>query len=134
MFLMIRRPPRSTLFPSTTPSQSNTATLSASGEPAAPDETAEDLAYLVMQLVEGEPLSTVLERERRLGVGRTLEILRQTAEALAVAHAAGVVHRDVKPGNVLVGDDGVVRITDFGIAWSASSVPLTLTGQVVGTP
>ncbi len=112
----------------------NIATLFDYGESAAPDETGEAVTYLVMELVEGEPLSAVIERERRLDVARTLDILRQTAAALAVAHAAGVVHRDVKPGNVLLGDDGVVRITDFGIAWSASSVPLTLTGQVVGTP
>src|SRR4051812_4551778 len=98
------------------------------------DECGEHLAYLVMELVDGEPLSAVLAHEGRLGVERTLDVLRQTAAGLAAAHAAGVVHRDVKPGNVLVGRDGVVRITDFGVAWSASDVPLTLTGEVVGTP
>jgi eukaryotic-like serine/threonine-protein kinase len=97
------------------------------------EEDGECLAYLVMELVEGENLSDLLEREGRLSPARTLDVLRQASSALAVAHAAGVVHRDVKPGNVLVGTDGVVKITDFGIAWSASSVPLTGTGHVVGT-
>jgi serine/threonine-protein kinase len=109
----------------------NVAALHDYGEVVAAD--GECLAYLVMELVDGEPLSTLLTRCGRLDPHRTLDIVRQTAAALAVAHAAGVVHRDVKPGNVLVGRDGVVKITDFGIAWSASSVPLTRTGQVVGT-
>ncbi|SDY56922.1 serine/threonine protein kinase [Geodermatophilus africanus] len=109
----------------------NIAALHDYGEVVAAD--GECLAYLVMELVEGEPLSALLTRCGRLDPNRTLDIVRQTAAALAVAHAAGVVHRDVKPGNVLVGWDGVVKITDFGIAWSASSVPLTRTGQVVGT-
>ena len=111
----------------------NIAALHDYGEVVAPDRSGETLAYLVMELVEGEPLSALLTRCGRLDPHRTLDIVRQTAAALAVAHAAGVVHRDVKPGNVLVGWDGVVKITDFGIAWSASSVPLTRTGQVVGT-
>jgi hypothetical protein len=111
----------------------NIATVFDYGEVPAGEASDEHLAYLVMELVEGEPLSTRLARERRLGVPATLDLLRQTASALAAAHAAGVVHRDVKPGNVLMGDDGVVKITDFGIAWSASDVPLTQTGQVVGT-
>src|SRR4051795_9296618 len=93
----------------------------------------ERIAYLVMELVEGESLSELLLRERRLGVPRTPTLLRSTSAALAAAHDAGLVHRDVKPGNVLVGADGTVKITDFGIAWSASSVPLTATGQVIGT-
>ena len=97
------------------------------------DQDGEHLAYLVMELVEGESLATLLARERRLDVPQTLGILRATAAGLAAAHAAGVVHRDVKPGNVLLGPAGVVKITDFGIAWSASSVPLTQTGQVIGT-
>jgi hypothetical protein len=100
---------------------------------AADERSGEQLAYLVMELVDGEPLSAVLARDGRLPVARTLDVLRQTAAGLAAAHAGGVVHRDVKPGNVLVGRDGVVRITDFGVAWSASDVPLTQTGQVVGT-
>jgi serine/threonine-protein kinase len=93
----------------------------------------ERLAYLVMELVEGESLAELLRRERRLDASRALAILRSTAAALAAAHAAGVVHRDVKPGNVLMAADGTVKITDFGIAWSASSVPLTQAGQVIGT-
>jgi len=97
------------------------------------DDDGEHLAYLVMELVEGDSLAALLARERQLDVPRTLTVVRSTAAALAAAHAAGVVHRDVKPGNVLVGRDGVVKITDFGIAWSASSVPLTQTGQVIGT-
>jgi eukaryotic-like serine/threonine-protein kinase len=102
------------------------------GEVPAAD-VGEHLAYLVMELVDGEPLSDLLAREPRLEVAPTLDIVGQTAAALAAAHAAGVVHRDVKPGNVLLRGDGRVAITDFGIAWSASSVPLTRTGQVVGT-
>ena len=93
----------------------------------------EHLAYLVMELVDGESLATLLQRERRLDVPQTFGILRSTAAGLAAAHAAGVVHRDVKPGNILLGPGGEVKITDFGIAWSASSVPLTQTGQVIGT-
>ncbi|WP_233489297.1 serine/threonine-protein kinase [Blastococcus sp. TF02-9] len=96
-------------------------------------QTGERLAFLVMELVDGESLADLLARERRLPAPRTLAILRQAADALAAAHAAGLVHRDVKPGNVLVAADGSVKLTDFGIAVSASSLPLTQTGQVVGT-
>jgi eukaryotic-like serine/threonine-protein kinase len=102
------------------------------GEVPAPDGGGQ-LAYLVMELVDGEPLSALLAREGRLDVPRTLALVRQTASALAAAHEAGVVHRDVKPANLLVGAGGRVTVTDFGIAWSSASVPLTQTGQVVGT-
>jgi serine/threonine-protein kinase len=86
-----------------------------------------------MELVDGEPLSAILGRHGALPVDRTLHVVRQTAAALAAAHAAGVVHRDIKPGNILVAPDGTVKITDFGIAVSAASAPLTRTGQVIGT-
>jgi eukaryotic-like serine/threonine-protein kinase len=112
----------------------NIAALHDYGEvEAAPGRRDERLAYLVMELVEGEALSTVLRRERRLTPRRTLEIMRQTAAGLAAAHAAGVVHRDVKPGNLMLGPGDTVTITDFGIAWTESSDPLTRTGQVLGT-
>jgi eukaryotic-like serine/threonine-protein kinase len=104
------------------------------GETEATDGSGETLAFLVMELVEGEPLSAVLRREGRLDAEATLSVLQQTASALAEAHRVGLVHRDVKPCNILVRDDGSVKITDFGIAWSAGSVPLTRTGQVIGTP
>jgi eukaryotic-like serine/threonine-protein kinase len=114
-------------------SHPNIAAVFDYGEEQTTDGSGEHLAYLVMELVEGESLSALLARTGPLSPEQTLVVLRQTAAALAVAHAAGVVHRDVKPGNVLVREDGTVKITDFGIAWSAGSVPLTQTGQVVGT-
>lgn len=90
-------------------------------------------AYLVMELVPGQPLSTIIEREQILSPDRTLSIVGQTATALSVAHRQGLVHRDVKPGNLLILPDGRVKITDFGIARLADQVPLTATGQVMGT-
>ncbi|MCS5717454.1 serine/threonine protein kinase [Herbiconiux sp. CPCC 205763] len=93
----------------------------------------EGSAYLVMELVPGEALSTILEREHVLSTDRVLDIIAQTALALQAAHAAGLVHRDIKPGNLLITPDGRVKITDFGIARIADQVPLTATGQVMGT-
>ena len=90
-------------------------------------------AYLVMELVPGEALSAILERERVLSSDRVLDIVAQTANALQAAHAAGLVHRDIKPGNLLITPDGRVKITDFSIARIADQVPLTATGQVMGT-
>ncbi|NHI15913.1 serine/threonine-protein kinase [Microbacterium excoecariae] len=90
-------------------------------------------AYLVMELVPGEALSTLLERESSLPSDQVLDYVSQTASALQAAHAAGLVHRDIKPGNLLITPDGRVKITDFGIARIADQVPLTATGQVMGT-
>ncbi|KAB1655343.1 serine/threonine protein kinase [Pseudoclavibacter chungangensis] len=90
-------------------------------------------AYLVMELVPGEALSNILERERVLPAPKVMDIVAQTASALQAAHNAGLVHRDIKPGNLLITPDGRVKITDFGIARIADQVPLTATGQVMGT-
>ena len=90
-------------------------------------------AYLVMELVPGESLAKIIEREKTLAPERVLDIIAQTSRALYEAHQAGLVHRDVKPGNLLITPDGQVKITDFGIARVADQVPLTATGQVMGT-
>ncbi|MEV0298396.1 protein kinase [Nocardia sp. NPDC050710] len=97
------------------------------------DPSAGETAYLVMELVQGEPLNTVLNRLNRLSVMQGLDMLEQTGRALEVAHAAGVVHRDVKPGNILVTPTGQVKITDFGIAKAVDASPVTKTGMVMGT-
>ena len=93
----------------------------------------EGSAYLVMELVPGQPLSSIIEHEQVLSPDRTLSMISQTARALSVAHAQGLVHRDIKPGNLLITPDGRVKVTDFGIARLADQVPLTQTGQVMGT-
>ena len=92
-----------------------------------------DTAFLVMELVVGEPLSAVLVRTPRLSVPRTLDLLEQSGRALQVAHARSLVHRDIKPGNILITPTGQVKITDFGIAKVAHQVPVTRGGMVMGT-
>ncbi|MFL0580305.1 protein kinase domain-containing protein [Dietzia sp. 179-F 9C3 NHS] len=91
------------------------------------------LSYLVMELVVGEPLSDVLTREGTVPLRHTLDMLEQTGRALNAAHAIGLVHRDVKPGNILITPAGQVKLTDFGIAKSMGSATVTQTGMVVGT-
>ncbi|MDQ2739876.1 MAG: serine/threonine protein kinase [Actinomycetota bacterium] len=92
-----------------------------------------DTAFLVMELVVGEPLSAVLSRCPRLSVSRTLDVVEQSGRALQAAHGRALVHRDIKPGNILITPTGQVKITDFGIAKVAHQVPVTRGGMVMGT-
>ncbi|MFI6741412.1 serine/threonine-protein kinase [Nonomuraea sp. NPDC050451] len=92
-----------------------------------------DLAYLVMELVHGEPLSAILARNGSIGPEVTLDVVGQTAKALHAAHTAGIIHRDIKPGNLLVTSEGTIKVTDFGIARALEAAPVTQTGTVLGT-
>ncbi|MDP9436217.1 MAG: serine/threonine protein kinase, partial [Actinomycetota bacterium] len=93
---------------------------------------ADDRPWVVMELVQGETLGDTVRRGP-LHPGRAATVGAAVAEALAYVHAQGLVHRDVKPGNVLVGDDGRVRLTDFGIARLVDAAKVTATGMTVGT-
>ncbi|WP_052434515.1 protein kinase domain-containing protein [Streptacidiphilus melanogenes] len=90
--------------------------------------------YLVMELVDGRTLAELLERTPRLPVERAVAIASAVCEALQIAHAAGLVHRDIKPGNIMVADGGQVKVVDFGIAKAGNdAAQLTGTGSVLGT-
>jgi tRNA A-37 threonylcarbamoyl transferase component Bud32 len=89
--------------------------------------------YIVMEYVEGRDLAQVLREEGPLEPSRAAAIGRQVAESLAVAHAAGIVHRDIKPGNIMVTPGGGVKVLDFGIARTSDAVTLTQTASVLGT-
>ncbi|MFB7213303.1 protein kinase [Streptomyces sp. NPDC056255] len=95
----------------------------------------EDRFYLVMELVEGRSLGDLLNAEERLGAEQVARIAGQAAAGLAAAHRQGIVHRDIKPGNLMLDAEGSVKIGDFGIAQFVDdpSAALTTTGQIVGT-
>jgi len=93
------------------------------------------LYYIVMELLEGRTLKEIIELEGALPVERASRIVEQVADALDYAHERGLVHRDVKPANIFVGEDGHATLTDFGIAKAASEAQqLTRTGILMGTP
>ncbi|MCI0343918.1 MAG: serine/threonine protein kinase, partial [Chloroflexi bacterium] len=93
----------------------------------------EDVAFIVMELVEGRSVKDVLDRGDQIPLAVALDIVRQAAEALDFAHRHGVVHRDVKPGNLMLTRQGMVKITDFGIA-RVDQTARTRTGILVGSP
>jgi beta-lactam-binding protein with PASTA domain/tRNA A-37 threonylcarbamoyl transferase component Bud32 len=94
----------------------------------------ESTYYMVMELIEGRTLREILKTDGALLPRRAAEIAAEAAAALTVAHQAGVIHRDIKPGNILITDDGAVKVTDFGIARALDdSEELTRTGAVIGT-
>lgn len=98
------------------------------------DGSGQPVPFLVMELVDGQPLSTLLRGGRRLDPVPMRDLLAQAADAIGAAHRAGIVHRDVKPANLMVTPDRQVKITDFGIASASDGLGLTGTGQVMGTP
>jgi eukaryotic-like serine/threonine-protein kinase len=89
--------------------------------------------YLVMEYVDGQPLSVLLAPGRPLEADRVVDLVAQTADALQAAHDKHIVHRDVKPANLLITPDAQVKVTDFGIAKAASDTPITQTGTIIGT-
>lgn len=93
-----------------------------------------DIAYIAMEFLQGRELRDILNDEQLLPVDQVTEIVAQVAQGLAYAHEHGIIHRDVKPSNIMVGRDGHVKITDFGIARMASASVRTQTGMVLGSP
>ncbi|MGY0007706.1 protein kinase domain-containing protein, partial [Micromonospora sp. I033] len=91
------------------------------------------VSYLVMEYVDGEPLVTWIRRAGRLDPASTMSVVAQAAHALHAAHLAGIVHRDVKPGNLLVKRDGTVVLVDFGIARASTMAGITAAHMVLGT-
>ena len=97
------------------------------------EDASQPLSYLIMEFVRGEALSEVLRRTGRLSEEHTLDVLEQTSRALQAAHDLGLVHRDIKPGNIMITPSGQVKLTDFGIAKAMGDAAVTQTGMIIGT-
>ncbi len=94
----------------------------------------DDRPWLIMEFLPSRSLAEVLAERGRLPPGEVADIGSQVADGLSAAHAAGIVHRDIKPGNVLITPDGTVKITDFGVSRAVDEVQITSTGVIAGTP
>ncbi len=92
-----------------------------------------DLHYMVMEMVEGENLKAAISAYSPMSVDRAFHIAAEIASALDFAHRHGLVHRDVKPQNIIISRDGVVKVTDFGIAYTVGTAQVTKAGVVMGT-
>ncbi len=104
------------------------------GESSPGDGSVHPRPFLVMELVDGQPLSALIAGGRDLDPAAVRDLLSQVGDALGAAHEAGIVHRDVKPANLIVTPAGKIKVTDFGIARAADGVGITRTGAVMGTP
>ncbi|MDO4482436.1 MAG: protein kinase, partial [Bacillota bacterium] len=92
-----------------------------------------NIHYIVMEYVEGETLNSIIEREERLSDKDTVSIAKQIASALSCAHKNNIIHRDVKPHNIIVTEDGVAKITDFGIARAVTNTTLVASDSIMGS-
>lgn len=97
------------------------------------EDNGRKFCFMALEYVRGESLADLLARENTLQEELALDVLEQAGHGLSIIHRMGLVHRDIKPGNLMITQNGQVKITDFGIAKAAASVPLTRTGMVVGT-
>src|SRR6478736_2339668 len=92
------------------------------------------VAYMAMELLEGEELRSILSSHEPLPISEALDIGAQVAEGLQYAHERQIIHRDIKPANIMVLTDGLVKITDFGIARMRTNEVKTMTGMILGSP
>ena len=98
--------------------------------------TEQGLWYIVMEYVDGTDVGRMLEQQGRVRSKDAMAITAHVCDALAYAHARGIIHRDIKPANILIGTNGVVKVADFGLAktWQAGASSLTISGHAMGTP
>ena len=97
------------------------------------EDNGRTFCYMALEYIRGESLADLLAREKALPETLALDVMEQASHGLSAIHHMGLVHRDIKPGNLMITQNGQVKITDFGIAKAAAAVPLTRTGMVVGT-